>query len=53
MAVRDVDFLIVGGGVAAGKAAEGAEDPVRSVIRRAQPVDAARLADDGVPLGEL
>ena len=49
MAVRDVDFLIVGGGVAA----EDAEDPVRSVIRRAQPVDAARLADDGVPLGEL
>jgi 3-phenylpropionate/trans-cinnamate dioxygenase ferredoxin reductase subunit len=30
-----------------------AEGPVRSVIRRAQPVDAARLADDRVPLGEL
>jgi 3-phenylpropionate/trans-cinnamate dioxygenase ferredoxin reductase subunit len=30
-----------------------AEDPVRSVIRRGQPVDAARLADAGVPLGAL
>jgi 3-phenylpropionate/trans-cinnamate dioxygenase ferredoxin reductase subunit len=30
-----------------------AEDPVRSVIRRDQPVDGARLADDRVPLDEL
>ena len=30
-----------------------AEDPVREVIRRAEPVDPARLADDGVALGEL
>ena len=26
MAVRDVDFLIIGGGVAAGKAAEGVRE---------------------------
>jgi 3-phenylpropionate/trans-cinnamate dioxygenase ferredoxin reductase subunit len=30
-----------------------AEDPVREVIRRGQPVDPARLADPGVELGEL
>jgi 3-phenylpropionate/trans-cinnamate dioxygenase ferredoxin reductase component len=30
-----------------------AEDPVREVIRRAQPVDARRLGDEGVDLGEL
>jgi 3-phenylpropionate/trans-cinnamate dioxygenase ferredoxin reductase subunit len=30
-----------------------AEDPVREVIRRAEPVDPDRLADDGVALAEL
>jgi 3-phenylpropionate/trans-cinnamate dioxygenase ferredoxin reductase subunit len=30
-----------------------AEDPVREVIRRGQPVEAGRLADDNVPLAEL
>jgi 3-phenylpropionate/trans-cinnamate dioxygenase ferredoxin reductase component len=30
-----------------------AEDPVRDVIRRGQPVEADRLADDSVPLTEL
>jgi 3-phenylpropionate/trans-cinnamate dioxygenase ferredoxin reductase subunit len=30
-----------------------AEDPVRAVIRRRQPVEAARLADDRIPLAEL
>jgi 3-phenylpropionate/trans-cinnamate dioxygenase ferredoxin reductase component len=30
-----------------------AEDPVREVIRRAQPVEAGRLADDSVPLTQL
>jgi 3-phenylpropionate/trans-cinnamate dioxygenase ferredoxin reductase subunit len=30
-----------------------AEDPVRDVIRRAEPVDPDRLADDGVALAEL
>jgi 3-phenylpropionate/trans-cinnamate dioxygenase ferredoxin reductase component len=30
-----------------------AEDPVREVIRRGQPVEADRLADDSIPLTEL
>jgi 3-phenylpropionate/trans-cinnamate dioxygenase ferredoxin reductase component len=30
-----------------------AEDPVREVIRRGEPVDPDRLADDGVALAEL